>query len=122
MSDSCCHHRWHKVMKTLHCQTLLYLEDKTFGELRVGPRAPGPGLPGPAVVGQQLQLHQHHVAVETGREVAEAQQGHRELLAGLTVLHGEAEPGGGARGWGHHLVRGGATVQALQQGPHGVPA
>lgn len=59
--------------------------------------------------------------MEAGREVAQAEQGHHELLGAVAVLDGEAEAGGHARRWRHHLVQGGVRVQAGQHRPHWVP-
>lgn len=97
------------------------LENEAVVELWVGPRAPGLGLPRPPVVRQEPDLHQRHVAVEAGREVAEAQQGDHELLAAVSILHREAETGGHARRRGHHLVQRRIRVETSQDRPHWVP-
>ena len=91
-------------------------------ELRVGPRAPGLGLAGPPVVREEPELHQSHVAVKTGREVSQAEEGDHELLAAVSILHGEAETRGHAGRRGHHLVQRGARVETSQHRPHRVPS
>lgn len=97
------------------------LENEAVVELWVGPRAPGLGLSRPPVVRKESHLHQGHIAVETGREVAEAEQGDHELLAAVPILHREAEAGGHARRRGHHLVQRRVRVETRQNGPHWVP-
>ncbi|KAA8581363.1 hypothetical protein FQN60_002944 [Etheostoma spectabile] len=98
-----------------HCPCL---ENKAVAELGVGPRAPGLGLAGPPVVREQPELHQHDVAMKTGREVAKAEQGDHELLAAVSVLHREAETGGHAGRRCHHLVQRRNRVETGHHRPH----
>lgn len=97
-----------------------HLEDEYVVELRVGPRAPGLGLAWPPVVREDPELHQCRVAVEAGREVAKAEQGHHELLGAVPVLNREAEAGGRARRWRRRPIQRGVRVQTGQQRPHRV--
>lgn len=92
-----------------------------MAELGVGPRAPGLGLAGPPLLREEPELHQGHIAMEAGREVAEAEQGDGELLGAVPVLHGEAEAGGQAGWGGHHLIQGGVTVEPRSHRPHWEP-
>lgn len=99
----------------------LHLENEAVVELGVGPRASGLGLAGPPVVREKPDLNQCDVAVETRREVGEAEQGYHELLGAVPVLHGEAEAGGHAGRRGHHLIQRGGRVETGQHRAHRVP-
>ncbi|TNN52703.1 GRIN2-like protein [Liparis tanakae] len=106
-------HPAHRVALTVQLHTQ-HAHAQAVVELGVGPRAPGLGLAGPPVIGETPQLHQRDVAVEAGREVAEAHQGDQELPAGVSILHGEAETGGRAGRRGHRLAERRARVEAGQ--------
>lgn len=81
-----------------------HLENEAVGELGVWTRAPGLGLTGPPVIREKSELHHRDVAMETWREVAEAEQEDHELFAAVSILHGKAEAGDHAGRGGHHLI------------------
>lgn len=109
------------LFKVLPKRSCPHLENEAIIELWVRPRAPGLGLARPSIIREKPELHQCHIAMETGREIPKAEQGDDELLAAVPVLHRKAEAGGNARWRGHHLIQMGVGVQTGQHCPNGVP-
>lgn len=71
-----------------------HLKHHAVVKLRVRACAAGLGLLGAPVVGQEAELHQCLVTVETRRQVPESEQRDKEPLAAVTILHRETETSG----------------------------